>query len=283
MIFTLDIGGTYTKYAYIENNKIVSKGKWETINDFLMLVRRIDNVICSPVDFIGISSGGFWEESGFSIGYETVESTSENNLKEFLSLKYKCPVFIENDARCAMLAEQKLGTLQDCKNAVLFVLGSSLGCGVMINGNIYKGTTNQAGAMFMMPEYYDGADYRFDKAANSIAVTKKYDSDLSCGNMLFLESKALEGDEKALQLIEEYANAVALKCWYSYLAYDPECIALGGGISASQYITEKIKAHLNCFFEKDLSNRKPMVISARFGNDSNLLGASFLKDTAEDA
>lgn len=283
MIFTLDIGGTYTKYASIENGEIINKGKWETTNSFEDLVENIEKVICDSAEYIGISSGGFWDKDGKSIGYETVESTSEKHLTKFLSDKYNCPVYIENDARCAMLAEQKLGTLQDCKNAVLFVLGSSLGCAVMINGSIYKGTTNQAGSMFMMPEYYDGEDYRFDKSANSIAVTKKYDSELSSGNMLLLESKALDGDEKALRLIEEYANTVALKCWYSYLAYDPECIALGGGISASQYITEKIKVHLNCFFENDLSNRKPMVISARFGNDSNLLGASFLKDTAEDA
>ena len=276
MIFTLDIGGTYTKYAHIDNGKIVNKGKWQTVNDFLMLVRLIDNVICSPVDYIGISSGGFWNENGISIGYETLESTSKNNLTDYLSEKYKCPVYIENDARCAIIAEKEYGVLKEHENAVLFALGSSLGCAVMINGKLYKGTTNQAGAMFMMPEYYDGNNYQYDKWANSIELTKEFDPSAKKGDMLLLEEKAEQGNEKATELIERYSKAVALKCRYAYLMYDPEIIVLGGGISNSKYITEKIQNHLESFFENDKSKRKPIIVTAKFGNDSNLLGASIL-------
>ncbi|MGN1124146.1 MAG: ROK family protein [Eubacterium sp.] len=276
MIFTLDIGGTYTKYALIDNDQIISKGKWDTTEGFDALLEEIDSVICRDVEYIGISSGGFWDRNGGSIGYETIESTSKNNLKNSLSIKYGCPVFIENDARCALLAEKEYGALKNAENAVLFVLGSSLGCAVMINGKLYTGSTNQAGAMFMMPEYFDGDVYRFDENANSIKLTKKIDSSLERGNMILIEEKALKGDEKAGKLIEGYSKAVALKCWYSYLAYDPEFIVMGGGISSSQYIADKINYYLNCFFEKDKSTRKPKIIKAHFGSDSNLLGASLL-------
>ena len=276
MIFTLDIGGTYTKYAHIDNGKIINKGKWQTVKDFLMLVRLIDSVIDSNVDYIGISSGGFWNENGNSIGYETVESTSKNNLTEFLSEKYKCPVYIENDARCALIAEKRYGVLKDNRNAVLFVLGSSLGCAVMIDGKLFSGSTNQAGAMFMMPEYYDGRLYQFDKTANSIALTQEYDASLKRGNMLLLEEMAVQNNEKAKDLIESYTKAVALKCWYAYLMYDPELIVLGGGISNSQYITDKIIYYLDCFFENDKSIRKPTIVHTKFGSDSNLLGAALL-------
>ncbi|MGN1420972.1 MAG: ROK family protein [Eubacterium sp.] len=277
MIFTLDIGGTYTKYANIEGNKIINKGKWETTNSFEELIENIENVICTPAEYIGISSGGFWDKDGKSIGYETIESTSKKHLTKFLAEKYSCPVYIENDARCALLAEKESGVLKNNENAVLFVLGSSLGCAVMINGKLYKGATNQAGSMFMMPEYYDGSTYRFDKTANSIALTKEYDPSLDRGNMLLLEQMALT-DSKAASLIDSYAKAVALKCRYAYLMYDPECIALGGGISASDYIVEKIKEHLDEFFKIDKSGRKPIILKTQFGGDSNLLGASLLKN-----
>ena len=276
MIFTLDIGGTYTKYAVIENEKIIRKGKWRTVDDFGQLLEKIDAVMCSPVSRIGVSSGGFWDEKGKSIGYETVESTSENRLTKVLGEKYGCPVFIENDARCALLAEKKYGVLKDCQNAVLFVLGSSLGCAVLINGKLFSGSTGQAGAMFMMPEYFDGDSYRFDEQANSIKLTKEFDASLGCGNMLLIEKAALQNEKKAAELIERYAKAVALKCWYSYLMYDPELIALGGGVSNSEYITDKIQYYLNGFFEHDKSERKPLIIKTQFGEDSNLLGASLL-------
>ncbi|MGN0457792.1 MAG: ROK family protein, partial [Eubacterium sp.] len=276
MIFTLDIGGTYTKYAHIADNKIISKGKWETTYDFQQLVDKIDGAICSDAEYIGISSGGFWDKDGNSIGYETIESTSKKGLASFLKDKYKCPVFIENDARCALLAEKEYGVLKEHKNAVLFVLGSSLGCAVMIDERLLFGSTNQAGAMFMMPEYYDGCDYRYDKTANSIALTREYDALQNRGNMLLLEQRALQNDKKALELIDSYAKAVALKCWYSYLAYDPELIVIGGGISNSSFIIDKVKHFLNCFFENDRSTRRPKIAKAAFGGDSNLLGAALL-------
>lgn len=276
MIFTLDIGGTFTKYAVMDKNKIIKKGKWETTNDFLMLIRLIGSVICFPVDYIGISSGGFWNKDGFSISYETLESTSAHNLTSFLSKKYKCPVYIENDARCALLAEKEYGILKDNQNAVLFVLGSSLGCAVMIDDKLFSGSTNQAGAMFMMPEYYDGDKYLYDKQANSICLTKEYNPSLKNGDMIMLEEKALQNDKKAECLIESYSKAVALKCWYSYLAYDPELIAFGGAISNSRLITDKIKYYLDCFFKNDKSIRKPTIVNTQFGSDSNLLGAALL-------
>lgn len=276
MIFTLDIGGTYTKYAHIANGEIVSKGKWKTTDDFSELLKNIDSVIASSVERIGISCVGFWNANGDPVGCSSLNSIVENPLVKTLADKYRCPVRIENDARCALLAEAKYGVLKDTQNAVLFVLGSSLGCAVQLDGKLLSGATGQAGAMFMMPEFYDGNTYSFDEAANSIRLTKAYDAAATSGNMLLLEEKALSGDEKAAALLEKYAKAVVLKCWYAYLSYDPECIALGGGIANSSYIFEKIQSELKDFFKMDTSGRTPTFLRTKFGEDSNLLGAALL-------
>ncbi|MGN0571191.1 MAG: ROK family protein [Candidatus Fimenecus sp.] len=276
MIFALDIGGTYTKYAHIENGEIVKKGKWETTDDFSELLGNIDRVICKSADRIGISCVGFWKPNGDPVGCSTINCIVENPLVKTLSKKYQCPVLIENDARCALLAEAKYGVLKDKQTAVLFVLGSSLGCAIFLDGKLLTGATRQAGAMFMMPEVFDDDTYVFDKAANSIQLTKEYDSSAKRGNMLLLEEKALSGDKKATALLEKYAKTVALKCWYAYLAYDPECIAIGGGIANSSYIFEKIQFHLQVLFTQDTSGRMPKLLRTQFGADSNLLGAALL-------
>lgn len=276
MIFTLDIGGTYIKYAHIANGEIVQKGKWKTTDDFLELLKNIDSVIARPVERIGISCVGFWNANGDPVGGSSLKSIVENPLCKTLADKYHCPVCIENDARCALLAEAKYGVLKDTQNAALFVLGSSLGCAVQLDGKLLTGATGQAGAMFMMPEAYDGNSYSFDKAANSIQLTKEYDPTAISGNMLLLEEKALSGDEKAAALLERYVKAVALKCWYAYLSYDPECIALGGGIANSSYIYEKIQSALKDFFKMATSGKTPVLLRTKFGEDSNLLGAALL-------
>lgn len=276
MIFVLDIGGTYTKYAHIEADNIIKKGRWQTTQDFAELMCNIDKTICEQPEYIGISSGGFWDKDGTSLGYESIRTTADATFVKKLREAYDCPVYIENDARCALLAEQEWGVLKNESHAVLFVLGSSLGCAVLLNKALYYGATGQAGAMFMMPELFDGNKFVFDQSANSLWLTNAYQGDCVTGNMLLLEQKALDGDQKAADLIDSYARAVALKCWYAYLMYDPACIALGGGISNSDLILEKIKTYTDLFFRMDTSTRMPKIILTAFGEDSNLLGAMLL-------
>lgn len=276
MIFTLDIGGTYTKYAFVENWRITQKGKWETTQDLPALLKNIDQVLCERPDYIGISSGGFWKTNGVSVGYETIKATSDPSFVKTLKEKYDCKVYIENDARCALLAEREWGVLKNEAHGVLFVLGSSLGCAVLLNGIPLCGITGQAGAMFMMPERFDAAGIVCDQDANSIWLTQAYRGEASAGDMLLLEQKAMSGDSRAQELIATYAKAVALKCWYAYLMYDPACIVLGGGISNSHLIVEKIKAETKKFFKNDISGRTPCFRHTLFGEDSNLLGAALL-------
>lgn len=223
-----------------------------------------------------ISSGRFWDANGKAIGYLTIAHFSEYKLTDLLSKKYGCPVYIENDARCSLLAEKELGVLRDCKNAVQFVLGSSLEYTVMLNSDIYCGSAKQAGAMFMMPEFYDGNTYHFDQDANSISLTREYDPSSESGNMLLLEEKAAAHDPRAAVLIEKCAKAVALKCRYAYLMYDPD-ILFGGGISNNKSITGKIEHELNMFFDMDKTGRMPNIIFNHFGEDGNLLGAALLE------
>ena len=207
-----------------------------------------------------------------------MKSLGERSLTDALSSKYGCRVAIENDARCALLAEKRLGSLQNTENAVLLVLGSSLGCALLLHGDIYTGTTKQAGSMFLMPEFFDGKTYRYDDTANSIRLTKRYDASLTRGDMFLIERQATSQDAKAAELLDSYAEAVAIKCWYAYLMYDPSCVVLGGGIANSDLIFEKINEHLTTFFRMDQSGRTPKLLRTQFGEDSNLLGAAWLTE-----
>lgn len=161
---------------------------------------------------------------------------------------------------------------------MLFVLGSSLGCALLLHRDIYTGTTKQAGSMFLMPEFFDGKTYRYDDTANSIRLTKRYDASLTRGDMFLIERQATSQDAKAAELLDSYAEAVAIKCWYAYLMYDPSCVVLGGGIANSDLIFEKINEHLTYFFRMDQSGRTPKLLRTQFGEDSNLLGAAWLTE-----
>ena len=202
MILAIDIGGTYTKYGYVCDDKVLSKGKWKTIFSFDELCKKIEELIRDDTERLCISSGGFWDEEGNGLGYESIPETAKNNLVKFFKEKYGFPVTIQNDARCALLCEKKHGSLKDCENAVAFVLGSSVGSAVLINGKLYEGAHKKAGMFFKMPESLE--PYTYENFANTVAQTAAYKKafSLESCNMKDIENFAQEGEEAAKNILK---------------------------------------------------------------------------------
>lgn len=276
MILTIDIGGTYTKYGYVCADKVFEKGKWKTVFSFDALCEKIKPLVKANTEKICISSGGFWDKNGNSLGYETIPETAKYNLVQFLKEKYKIPVFIENDARCALLCEKKYGALRNCENAVLFVLGTSVGSAVLADGKLYAGAHKTAGMFFKMPESLE--PYRYEYAANTVTQANIYKDQfsLACCNMQDIEAYAVSGEPAAQKILSAYAKAVAKKILFAKLLYDPEKIVIGGGIANSQNILDDIlKAYRDLLHTVDEEDNCPIEKTV-FGENSNLIGATFI-------
>lgn len=274
MILAIDIGGTYTKYGYVCDDKVFSKGKWKTVFSFDELCPKIEELIRGDTESLCISSGGFWDEEGNGLGYESIPETGKNNLVKFFKDKYGFPVTIQNDARCALLCEKKYGSLKECENAVAFVLGSSVGSAVLVNGKLYEGVHKKAGMFFKMPESLE--PYTYECFANTVVQTSSYKKSFSLEscNMKDIENFAQEGEEAAMNILKNYVFAVSKKLLYSKLMYDPEKIVIGGGIANSSMIFNSILQEYNnllCLIDE--KNDIP-IEKTSFGEESNLIGAT---------
>lgn len=268
MILAIDIGGTYIKHGYVSNDHAYDKGKFKTIFSFDELCKKIDSLIKPNTEKICISSGGFWDKDGECIGYETIAETRENNLVKHLEEKYNIPVTIQNDARCALLCEQKFGALKGCHNGLLFVLGSSVGTAVLLDGKLYEGAHKKSAMFFKMPELLE--PYTFEHFSNTVVQAKGY------SNMMDVEICASSGDANAKGILGNYAKAVAKKLLFARLVYDPEKIVIGGGIANSDKIMSDIlNEYKNLLSIIDEENTIP-IVKTEFGEDSNLIGASLV-------
>lgn len=274
MILAIDIGGTYTKYGYVTGREVTGKGKWETVFSFPLLCQKIGELVRDDTERIAISSGGFWDADGTCRGYETIAETRENNLVQFLKNEYSLPVTIQNDARCALLCEKAYGTLADCRNAVLFVLGSSVGSAVLINGALYEGARKKAGMFFKMPESTE--PYQYELASNTVKQAQLYREkfDLTACNMLYLEQQAVQGEKTAQDILRNYAQAVAKKLLFARLTFDPEKIAVGGGITNSERILNDIREEYKKLLTAIDEPEDIPIVKTAFGEDSNLIGAA---------
>jgi predicted NBD/HSP70 family sugar kinase len=144
------------------------------------------------------------------------------NLKEALQKKFKVPAVVKNDADCVAFAELKLGCKK--KNFILLTLGTGIGGGVIINGQLYRGEGYAGELGHIILDH--GEDFETLAASKRLEeVTTKVFGEPK----LFYELMKMKNPEakKILnQFTEYYGQGIAslIHC------FDPEEIILAGGV-----------------------------------------------------
>ncbi len=99
---------------------------------------------------IGISMPGFVNsETGLNESYH--EESPLYNIREQIERRFKIPAVIDNDSRCVAWAEKKFGEAQDSHHSLVINLNWGVGLGILINDDIFKGTSGFAGEFSHIP------------------------------------------------------------------------------------------------------------------------------------
>ncbi|WP_233789520.1 ROK family protein [Sphingobacterium sp. HMA12] len=99
---------------------------------------------------IGISMPGFVNsETGLNESYS--EDSSLYNIREQIENRFEIPAVIDNDSRCVAWAEKKFGEAQDSSHSLVINLNWGVGLGILINDDIFKGTSGFAGEFSHIP------------------------------------------------------------------------------------------------------------------------------------
>lgn len=288
----IDVGGTFIKYAVITDECMIQeKNKIPTPQDdfeeFISLLVELYKRVSKNCKLEGIalsmpgiidSKKGFMYTGG-SLGY--IENV---NIVELLQNKTGVPVTVENDAKCAAVAELWKGTLKDCDNAVVLVCGTAVGGAVIRNRKVVSGKHFMAGEFSYIltdsKEEYTMANCLAETAGASSLIksvseeTGIPEEEIS-GEKAF--SMANQGDEKALEGIRRHAKKLAVQIHNYQYIFDPEKFAIGGGISEQPLLLQLIKEELkkiNDMFPWTLPI--PEVTTCQFYNDANLIGAVYV-------
>lgn len=285
----IDIGGTFTKYALMdEEADILYKDKRPTAKDsqehFVDMLVHIYEEIGEPVGGIAISSAGVIEpEEGIMHNAGTILCVHELPIARLLKERWGVPVTVENDARAAALAELWKGSLGECQNAMVMICGTAVGGAVICSRQLIRGSHRMAGEFsYLLTDAYDTADSAKTFAGSCgvpallrMAEERKGMSQGRLdGEQVFALAEAGDGD--MLGCIREYARRLAVQILNMHFVFDPERIAVGGGISRQPLLLTCIREAL-----KELTRvyphevPLPEVVSCAFYNDANLIGALY--------
>lgn len=160
-ILVVDIGGTFIKYACMtEDMSILSRGKVKTPeNGREELIETIGKIYdkMPEVEGIAISMPGIIDSEN---GYCSMGGALRYNDDFYLrhSLYQRCPVKIimENDAKCAAMAEAAVGSLKDVEDGFVLIFGTMIGGAFIKNHCLHKGRHFSAGEVSYINTTRDG-------------------------------------------------------------------------------------------------------------------------------
>lgn len=312
MYLVFDVGATFIKYAWMTGDgEILEKGKTPTpmppekgIEDFLHVLTSIYDAYKEKGIVEGIAMdlpGQIDVENGIVYGGGGLKYTHEAHLGELLSKRCDgVRVALENDGHAAALAEVWKGNASEATNACVLVFGTGIGCGIVINRQIYRGMDLLAGeisfcyddfnrkdiekinsidAMHSLEDEYREVPFTWATKNSTralcyrVAMALGLDADAINGERIY--ELIAQGNEIVTDIMEDYYFDIAKYCCNLYMTLNPDVILIGGGISAQPDFIAGIKKYADELMKIGRIYDKMKIDVCRFRNDSNLLGSLF--------
>ena len=218
-------------------------------------------------------------------------------VRELLTNRLNCPVYVDNDANAMALGEFHYGAGQKVKNLIFIKAGTGIGAGIIIDGKIYRGETGFAGNIGHV--YVDG---RTDlckcgrrgcleaiAGGSAIARRAKEAIDKSEANILAgvaeregactareVSLAAEAGDRFSSNLIKETGIIIGEQVGRMAFLFDPGRVIIGGGLAGFgpaylSYIREGVFKAMRPWTSANLE-----VCTSAFGEKCGVVGASLL-------
>ncbi len=297
-----DIGGTNIAYGLVdEGYELINKASVPfphsdpeaTVKLLMNLTDRVcieNGITHSELEKIGVCIPGSIDReneiviNAYNLGFHNFP------LRRMLEDTMDLPVQLMNDADAAAMAEYRLGVLANTRNAMMITIGTGIGGGIILNGKLYHGGNDngiELGHMVMdlngelcscgrrgCVETLCAASYLNSRAKKIYDEgnlnLKNYSRENIDGATLI--HWAQMGDKACLEVWNEYIENLA-EAIASYInLFDPERIAIGGGIcGAGDFLIAPLNrlSAEKCFF----SDNPPEIVCAKLGSDAGIIGA----------
>ncbi|MGI6161185.1 MAG: ROK family protein [Christensenellales bacterium] len=307
LFFVADIGGTSVKAGlYDKEDGLIIKDAFVTdkslsykkiISDTAAcaheLLRRV-GIDIKRVKAVGVGIPGLPNR-------ETGEAAVCPNLSWLdvpfsieMAKHISAPVYIENDANLAALAEHTVGACKGWRHSMTVTLGTGVGSGIIIDNCLFTGSRGAGAELGHITLVYGGEKCGCGKSgclerycsASALACMGKEEAEKD-GSSLMNAAKegitpktviscAKSGDKAAGRAFSKYVDYLSHGLLSAVSLFDTEIIALGGGLShAGEILFNPVRermAQMRMYKNMELLKVVPAVL----GNDAGLVGAGLL-------
>ena len=307
----IDVGGTGIQMGVVDaQGKILEKGGIKTRTDLPVEEQIRQMAQCAletleksgytldDVHSVGLGIPGIADQNTGVVPFCTNLGWYDVPLRDEFRKYIGKPIFIDNDATVAGLAENVAGVSAGASSSVFLTLGTGVGGGIMINGKPWSGHHGVGSEVGHMILEIDGEPCscgnkgcleRYCSATAIIRMAREQmhnhpdslilqmaEGDAEKINAKIVFDAAREGDETAVKIFRRYVRylgqAIANMCNF----LDPEIIALGGGVSkAGAFLLDAVRQEVPKYLLYKTMPHARIEI-ATLGADAGIIGAAML-------
>ncbi len=308
----VDLGGTNIAVGAVdENNRIVGRGRLKTdptlpaealAEDMAKAVKlAVEDAGAALIDAadIGVAAPGSVDPATGIVSYANNLPFRNTPLAALLTgLLGGLPCRLENDANAAAYGESLAGAGPGAESFVMITLGTGVGGGVVLNGQIYGGFNHAGAELGHMIMVKDGEACTcgnrgcFEAYASATALARQTRAAmeqhpesqlwrLSDGGRRVNGRTAFDGmragDETAKAVVEAYLDYLACGLTSLVNIFQPNCIAIGGGIcNEGETLLAPLRERVRAADYNKLLPQRTRLCAAALGNDAGIIGAAGL-------
>jgi glucokinase len=303
--FGVDIGGTRVKAALVnETGEILYKTAFDTmpergLTDLSQRLRHVmsagaEEIDLNPAEVLGVGVGvpAFLDVSSGVIIEAVNLGWSNLPFKSALEQVFERPVRIENDANVAALGESFAGAGRNHRNVLCATVGTGVGGGIVLNGEVYRGSNGMAGEIgHLVVDREHGTRCNcgrhgcLETVASATAIVraaKKLQEkgalpaqiDITGAQSVF--ELAQNGDQSAQMVVENAAHWLGYGLALAAVTLNPDAIVIGGGVSkAGAFLLDPVRESFQTYALPRVVEGAALML-AELGNDAGVVGAARL-------
>lgn len=308
----IDIGGSKVAAGLVTTaGQLVARRTLPTPGDRADTVEAVilrlvaDLSAAGPVASVGVGAAGWIDETRRVVRFSPHLAWRNEPLADRLSARLDLPVVVDNDANAAAWAEHRFGSARGRDPLVMVTLGTGIGGGLVIDGQLYRGRWGMAGEwghLAVVPDgrpcpcgnrgcweqYCSGEALRRGGAMvlaeggpRAQLLMEMVDGDPSVLRGHHVTRAALAGDPAAGTVLREVGEWLGRGLAGLAAVLDPEVFVVGGGVSeAGAMLLGPAKEA----YARHLTGRgfrpEATIVPALLGNDAGLVGAADLSRRA---
>jgi glucokinase len=301
----LDLGGTKLAVGTVDRSGLVLRrvehATEQSSQEALVeqLEAAIDELRDGDEVALGVGIPSLIDQRTGRAGSSVNVTLAEFDLRDRLEERFGLPVALENDANCAAVAEHRLGAGRGTRHLVLLTLGTGIGGGLILNGELYRGSIGAAGELGHMTIKFDGPACQgycngfghletFASGTRARARAEQIAAERPDGALARAQAEGRElkgrvvvelaraGEPDALEVLTEIGRLLGVGIASYVNIFNPEVVVVGGGFGeAGDLLLEPARAAVA---ELALPPSRDVVriVEAELGPRAGLVGAGLV-------